>query len=161
MEIFSIPGFDDRYWISQDGKVFNSSGKELKTTRTTSGYATCCTCVNGKKSSFLMHRVLAELFIPNPENKPCVNHIDGDKSNFDLSNLEWVTHSENTIHAQNTGLKHDLKPVILTPVIAGGEILEFNSTADAARFLGVNRGNISQVLKGKGKSCCGYIISYK
>jgi hypothetical protein len=52
---------------------------------------------NGEQ--YLEHRRLAQLFIPNPENKPCVNHKDGNRSNNDINNLEWVTYSENHIHA--------------------------------------------------------------
>lgn len=57
-----------------------------------------------KKKTFRVHKGLAEVFIPNPENKPEVNHIDGDKLNNDLCNLEWVTSQENTQHAFRIGL---------------------------------------------------------
>jgi len=59
---------------------------------------------NGKSKQYSVHRLVAEVFIPNPNNKPVVNHKDGDKSNAYWLNLEWVTSSENTYHAFNTGL---------------------------------------------------------
>lgn len=66
------------------------------------GYVTVRDC-EGK--IWLLHRLMAECFIPNPENKPVVNHIDGDKSNYRLDNLEWATHGENQLHAYRVGLK--------------------------------------------------------
>ena len=60
---------------------------------------------NGIKRKVKVHRMVAESFIPNPENKPCVNHKDGDTHNFKIDNLEWVTESENSRHALQTGLK--------------------------------------------------------
>lgn len=60
--------------------------------------------VNGLAKHFTIHRQVAKLFIPNPENKPVVNHKDGDKLNNAVENLEWATHSENSLHAVITGL---------------------------------------------------------
>lgn len=73
------------------------------------GYYQVSLCIDGKYRHFQVHRLVAEAFIPNPENKPQVNHIDGNKLNNDISNLEWVTRSENQLHAYKTGLQKPLK----------------------------------------------------
>ena len=67
-------------------------------------YRVVTLCKDGKSKTFLIHRLVAVAFIPNPENKPQVNHIDGNPCNNNLSNLEWVTGSENMQHAIRTGL---------------------------------------------------------
>lgn len=75
------------------------NGRILKNQPATNGYVNVCVCKNGKVKTLRLHRVVAEAFIPNPENKPQVNHKDGNRKNNDLKNLEWVTASENHIHA--------------------------------------------------------------
>ncbi len=69
------------------------------------GYPNLNLCRDGRVVNALIHRLVAQAFIPNPDNKRCINHIDGDKNNFKISNIEWVTHSENTKHAFRTGLQ--------------------------------------------------------
>jgi hypothetical protein len=119
-EWHAIPGYEGRYEITKSGRVrslpryVNSpicaggrrriKGKEF-TIQLARGYP-CFLGVDesGRKTTVYIHRILAMLFVPNPAGKPHVNHIDGDKTNFDPANLEWVTHKENIRHAIATGL---------------------------------------------------------
>ena len=110
-----VPGYENKYQASNSGKIrsvdhvvernmrsgFPVKGRELKPRITLKGYA--AVRLNGK--FFSLHRVIAMTFLPNPENKPQVNHKDGNKLNNLVSNLEWSTQSENQLHAHRTGLK--------------------------------------------------------
>lgn len=79
----------------------NWCGRILKQRKHTNGYLRVSL---GKENEHFVHRLVAKAFIPNPENKPYVNHKDGDKQNNKVGNLEWVTEKENSIHAFETGL---------------------------------------------------------
>src|SRR5690625_5086241 len=72
--------------------------------KTHDGYSIINLMKHGKSKSYRLHRIVAKHFIPNPENKPQINHIDGDKANNRVKNLEWVTQSENIRHAYSHGL---------------------------------------------------------
>ena len=102
-------GFDvkpfHQYYVSSCGKVFGCTGEEMKQETTNRGYKRLSLSINGKHERWSVHRLVALLFVPNPEQKLQVNHKDGNKENNDFSNLEWCTASENVQHAFNTGLK--------------------------------------------------------
>lgn len=88
----------------KNGRHRPFSGCLIKGGKTPTGYVFVNLKKEGYKESNYIHRLVAEYFLQNIENKPTVNHKDGDKSNNHYSNLEWCTHSENTIHAFNTDL---------------------------------------------------------
>jgi hypothetical protein len=86
----------DAYTLYEDGTVIGRTGKELKHSLNYKGYPVVgLTDNNGRAKSRPVHRLLAENFIPNPDNLSDVNHIDCDRANFNLSNLEWMSHGEN------------------------------------------------------------------
>jgi hypothetical protein len=98
-----------RYEINAEGTVRNIRTKHiLKKQINAKGYWVITLHIGPErnhKKSFLLHRLIAEAFIPNPENKPWVNHKNGNTLNYQLNNLEWATPSENQQHAYDTGLK--------------------------------------------------------
>lgn len=104
-----IQGYEDIYWVDNLGNVYNAR-KRLKTYFTREGYECLKLTKDGVRSSPTVHRLVATTFIPNPDNKEEINHIDGDKSNNRVDNLEWCTSSENKRHALDTGLKIYNKP---------------------------------------------------
>jgi len=103
-----IEGYEARYEISTDGQVRNvKTQRVLALKNTTSGYMSIGfrEIGNRTKTHFSVHRLVANAFVENPSSKPQVNHVDGDKLNNDVCNLEWCTPYENTRHAIDTGLK--------------------------------------------------------
>ena len=101
-----IPGFPN-YTICKDGIIIGKA--EKKQTLGKNGYRYVTLYSNNQSKKLYIHRLLAELYIPNPECKRTVNHIDGNKQNNCLTNLEWHTDSENIKHAYDNGLNHGSK----------------------------------------------------
>lgn len=106
-EIFENSG----YYVTPDGRVFSSRFRkghgirEMSYMISNSGYYYCNLSINRKIKLYYVHRLVAIAFIPNPDNKEQVNHIDGNKLNNNIENLEWVTQSENCSHYRNLPVK--------------------------------------------------------
>ena len=130
---------------NKDGGVRYTTPRTLKFTNGWHDYLSVNLFKNGKGKTFYVHRLVAENFISNPENKPQVNHIDGNKHNNCVDNLEWCSDSENLIHALNHDLLKNNKPVkcIETGII-------YKSSGEAERKTGTSARTIRNVCAGKG-----------
>ena len=91
------------YFVTSEGLVFGKRGKVLVPSNTT-GYQSVKVSIHGTITYHRVHRMVAECYLPNPENLPCVNHKDGNKQNNHVDNLEWCSYEENINHAVSTGL---------------------------------------------------------
>ena len=157
-----IKGFEGKYQISNLGRVksLQRNGRPERILRLNliKGYAytTLSNGSRGNKKKLKVHRLVAEAFIPNPHNKPEVNHIDGDKRNCKVENLEWVTHQENCKHAYETGLRTDNVYVNQIDVNTGKVIATFKSMKEASRITGVNYDSIAHCSRGDYKTGGGY-----
>ena len=103
-----VCGYEGLYKVDENGNVFSvRNNKFLKRMTFPSGYEYVHLCNGkGKTKLFRVHRLVAEMFIPNPNNLPEVNHKDGDKLNNNVKNLEWCTNLENMRHSVETGLRN-------------------------------------------------------
>lgn len=105
-----IQGYEGEYLISSLGTVTSLKRNiTLKEDIAVSGYRRVTLSSEGNTKRYLVHRLVAQTFIPNPENKPHINHIDNDPNNNSVDNLEWCTHSENMIHAHKQGRLANIK----------------------------------------------------
>lgn len=129
------------YEISSLGKFRNLKGKVLKTYIQNSGYEQIKLNYQGLHIHKSIHRLVAEAFIANPLNKIYVNHIDGNKLNNTVNNLEWCTNSENILHARKTGLNPYNKPTL------GLKLKPRSKTAKQSQYLGVFWDNARQQWK--------------
>lgn len=154
-----IEGF--HYSVSTDGRIRNDETDAIKApTIRKDGYYKVDLYDNGQRSSKRISRLVAEAFIPNPDHKPQVNHIDGNKLNNDISNLEWVNNSENMLHAFRTGLAKPHPSYGMlgkknpnggskgNPIICVETGVRYKSAADAERQTGIPDSCICDCLKG-------------
>ena len=100
----------EMYSVTKDGRIYSHiSNRFLKEYNHNHGYLSTAFHKDGKSHSKLIHRVVAEAYLPNPDNLPTVNHKDGDKTNNNVSNLEWCSYADNNLHAIENGLRGDTR----------------------------------------------------
>lgn len=182
IEIRDLKKYEDYYLIDNIGNViskprltknknqFTNIYKVLTPKISKHGYLTITLCVDNKLKTCLLHRLVAEVFIPNPKNLPCVNHKDGNKLNNYVDNLEWVSYKDNSRHAyvnnvndfknkciKNLEKLNEEKRYVKIILEKNGIINEFDNSNDASKFLGCAKDNLTRAIKNN-KKCCGYIV---
>lgn len=148
----------DRWVTDKNGRKRLIKGKILKQRVDKDGYLRVTLSRDGKKRVFLVHRLVAETWLDNPENKPEVNHLDEDKSNADVFNLSYCTRMENN----NWGTRNKRLSKAVQAIVpkTGAVVLEFPSVREAGRK-GFNQSAVSACCLGKRKTHRGYIWRYK
>lgn len=136
---------NENYSINEKGEIKNNITKKIlsPSINKDSGYYQIDLWKNNKSRKYTLHRLLANNFIPNLENKPTVDHIDGNRLNNDISNLRWATYSEQNSRFNTFGVRSEKIKVINV----NGEELIFNRIKDVAEHFNCNISNISQMLK--------------
>ena len=164
-ELYDIKGYEGYYKINKKGEVFSLDRKvkfrdfeitvnykKKKSTKLKTGYYAVGLWKDNKQYLATIHSLLAETFIPNPNKYRCINHIDGNKENNSLENLEWCSNSHNVQHAYDTGLAKTNKKVIC--VETG---IVYASIAEASRMIGKPKSRyIGVVARGLRKTAYGY-----
>lgn len=168
-----IDGFEGCYQVSnigrvkslkrvvmrKDGKPLTVHERILKAYKNEDGYLLVRLSGNGKERAASVHRFVAETFIPNPGNKPQVNHINEDKTNNCVNNLEWVTNIENVNHGTWNERRIASVQKQVTVISPGGEVSHIESISDAAKFMGLKSiGGLSErLLKGIVRTKTGFM----
>lgn len=164
-EFRDVPGYEGTYEVSNLGRIRRNE-KILRPIKNKDGYLLVNLCKNGIMRKARIHRLVAYAFIPNPQNLPCINHKDEDKTNNAVNNLEWCTYEYNTNYGtRNERAGEKISEKLSKPVLQfdlnGSIIKEWPSTIKVEEELGINQGSISHCCLGHRNSAGGFIWKYK
>jgi hypothetical protein len=151
---FEITG-KQNYFVSNKGSFKNNKGVIKNDYKYNTGYKR----IHINNKNYLLHRLVALTFLENPENKEYVNHIDGNKLNNELTNLEWATCLENNMHKIQTGLSNSTKKVIQYD-LQMNKINEFYSISEAVKNLNLTKRIIIDSCKGRSENKNGFLFRY-
>jgi hypothetical protein len=170
-----VIGYEGLYKVDQSGNVYLSrNGKKLKSGDNGIGYLQLSLTKDGKRSNFLIHRLVAIAFIPNPNNLPIVNHLDGDKRNNNVSNLEWCTQKDNIRHLRDV-LGFDFHQINKDKIgalnwnskkvnqytLEGVFVASYGSTTEAMRETGIDCSTIQKVCSSQRYSAGKHLWKYE
>jgi hypothetical protein len=165
-----IQGYENLYQVSNfgrvkslgNGKSGNSKERILKQGINKQNYFSVDLCKEGKKKTYRVNRLVAQAFLLNPNNYPCVNHIDENKQNNCVSNLEWCTYQYNNSYGTKIerSSKANQKPILQFNREGTKIIGKWESAVQASNELNINNGNITACCKGKYKVVGGYRWMY-
>jgi hypothetical protein len=155
-----LNGYEDKYYITSDGQVFSEYLNDyLKPFYSKGGYVRVKLNFGDRSKKFMMHRLVAQAFIENPDNKPHVDHIDCNRSNNNVENLQWVTPKENAEYAVLRGGRDSVKYVFTN--IKTGEVLEFTNRHKILKHFGkVCLRYLRQIASGERKPMSGMYVDY-
>lgn len=166
-----IPGYEGYYQVSNEGRVKTLSRYNLKNQLLPErilkapldrGYPRVLFYKNKKRKHFSVHRLVAQAFIPNPEKKPQVNHINEDKTDNRVENLEWATSKENNNHGTRTERQAKTRRRLIKQLTQTGEVIKiWGGLRVASRSLGASPGLISQAANGQRPTAYGYKWCYE
>lgn len=158
-----IEDYEGLYQVSNLGRVKRvTTNSILKPLKHQQGYLRVRLSKNNIAFTKTIHRLVAQAFIPNPDNKPEVNHIDEDKTNNNINNLEWSTRKDNLNYGTRNKRMSKTKSIpIIATNINTGEVTEFYGVRECARQLGLHSSNIANTLKNRSKQTGGYTFKYK
>lgn len=149
------------YQVSSDGRVRSTKTKrELSSAPNKRGYLQVVLCDNGRRKCYRVHRLVALAFIPNPDNLPQVNHIDENKINNHVSNLNWMTNKENANWGTSTERTARANARPIYALYEDGTDEYFWGMSEAARLLGAKEPAIFRVLAGGRKSTRNIYFEY-
>ena len=162
-----IKGYEGKYMVSNTGKVkslnYNRTGKEgiMESHVNVYGYLRVKLCKDGRKKWYMINRLVAQAFLPNPDNLPEVNHKDEDKTNNCVDNLEYCSSSYNKNYGTRTKRSAEkLSKPVFSVNKESGLIMWWQSAHEAERCTGINQGHICACCNGKLKSAGGHIWFY-
>ena len=158
---FIYEGQETDYSVSTEGEVRKDTTNYILSQSSQQDYKFVGLIINGKQKRMRVHRMVALTFIDNPDNKPYVNHINGNRSDNNVENLEWVTPSENTQHAVNTGLfKSGRTRAVIQYNLNGEKMATFESATEAARQTGGSQSKITMCCRRQRDSANDYQWRY-
>ena len=158
---FIYEGQETDYSVSTEGEVRKDTTNYILSQSSQQDYKFVGLIINGKQKRMRVHRMVALTFIDNPDNKPYVNHINGNRSDNNVENLEWVTPSENTQHAVDTGLfKSGRTRAVIQYNLNGEQMATFESATEAARQTGGSQSKITMCCRRQRDSANDYQWRY-